>query len=569
MRLRLRDDVYIAATDDGVRILTHRGLARIDGTAIAEWLDRLTPFLGGEHTLEELTASLPPGPARSVKRVIELLVECDAVQLVPQQQDIPDDRVTVIAGVEPMLTPLVRAARASELRNITVMRLDLLPRKHTIDLPDETGVVLYAGDGPTALPLERACAHLGIPLALMVRTDDATWLLPPGTAMWDDARRRMGTTGAHVGTPPTGATARLVQATIRALTGAMPPAERGRMVRMEHGSWTSTWHSCLPHPFAATASVRSREEFLQRVRDLRAGEPLDGESFLHRIAPCHDEYVGLFTLTEAPGPQSPLNLCRAVLPDGRFTIGTGFDYNAARCDAARKALAAYGARMVDPRRLAGADGRPLTDPRVDPSEHGRVWGYEIDDRETARLVPVADVFTAEGAGLATGHDWEHAVGRGLADQCLRITLAEIPSRSEPYPRVDLTTVALRDTRSREILARLDELPEVYDLTGPLGVTVLACCSGADTIGYFAALDPAEALEEGLRAALLRLQSGYGPADPLPDRLRGSWRQFSASAVDVTTVASRLRARGRVATAVPLDHDPAVAEIMPYLARVVV
>ena len=44
--------------------------------------------------------------------------------------------------------------------------------------------------------------------------------------------------------------------------------------------------------------------------------------------------------------------------------------------------------------------------------------------------------------------------------------------------------------------RLDELPDVYDLTGPLGIPAFAYCAGEVTIGYFADLDPAEALEKG-------------------------------------------------------------------------
>ncbi|WP_127936683.1 YcaO-like family protein [Nonomuraea polychroma] len=576
----MRDDVYMAATDDGVRVLTHRGLARIDGTSIGEWIERLTPFLDGGYTIEDLTAGLPPDRGEAVKRVIELLRTCDAVQEVPQRDDDREarylERAVVIAGVEPMLEPLVRAASVSGLRNITVMRPD------AFDPPEGTEIVFYAGDGLTALPLQRACAQRAIPLALMVHTGDAIWLLPPGTPGWDHARRRMGAAAAQAGTPPVGAAALLVHAVFRALTGAMPPAERGRLVRIEQGTWTRTSHSCLPHPFARTASVRSREEFLQQVRDLLAGEPFDHASFLRRIAPCNDEYLGVFTLTEVEEPQIPLNLCRAVLPDGEAEIGAGFGHDAARRDAVRKVLAVYGARTVDPRRLAGSDGRPLMDAQADPDarpkrsrtafQRGYVWGYEIDDPEKARLLPAADVFGRDRAGLAAGDDWERAVGRGLADQCLQMTMAGLASRSEPFPRIDVTAVDLHEEgrRCRDILTRLDGLPEVYDLTGPLGVPTFACCSGEVTIGYFTDLDPAEALGEGLRSALLRLQStGYGEAEPLPDRLRGPWRRTSTPATDMTAVVSRLRARRRVAIAIPLDHDPEVAAIMPYLTRVVV
>jgi hypothetical protein len=551
MRLRLRDDVYLAPTGDGVRILTHRGLARIDGTSIARWVDRLTPFLDGEYTIEELTAGLPPDRKKAVTQVIELLRTCDALEEERDARYV--ERAVVVAGVEPMLGQLVRAASASGLRDITVLDLSFAA---VTDLPEGIDLVFYAGDGPTALPLQRACEERAIPLALMVLTGDATWLLPPGAPGWDDARRRMGAAAEQGGTAPPGAAASLVQAAYRELTGAMPPAERGRVVRIEQDTWRRTRHSYLPHPLARPASARSREEFLQRVRDLLAGEHLDHGSFLRRIAPCVDEYLGVVRLTDADAPQVLVNLCRAALPDGEAEIGSGFGHDAAHCDAARRALAAYGARTVDPRRLIGSN----------------VWAHEIDRPVRARLIPAADVFGSGRAGLAAGDSWEHALGKGLAGRCLHMITAGLASRSEPFPRIDVTAVDLHKEgrRCRDVLARLNELPEVYDLTGSLGVPAFAYCAGEVTIGYFADLDPAEALGEGLRSALVRMQSTlYGQAEPLPARLRGPWRRTPTPAGDLAEVASRLRAGGRVALAVPLDHDHEVAAIMPYLTRVVV
>ncbi len=551
MRLRMRDDVYLAPTGDGLRVLTHRGLARIDGAAIAGWVDRLAPFLDGRYTIGELTAGMPPDREKAVRRVVELLRTCDALE--EDRDDSYAGRAAVVAGVEPMLGQLVRAASASGLRDITV--LDLSSAAVT-DLPAGTDLVFYAGDGPAALPLERACAERAIPLALMVVTGEATWLLPPAAPGWDDARRRMGVTAGQGGTAPPGAAASLVQTAYRELTGAVPPAERGLLVRIEQGTWRRTRHSCLPHPLARPASPRSREEFLRRVRDLLAGERLDQESFLRRIAPCVDERLGVVRFAEADAPQVLMNLCRAVSPDGEAVIGAGFGHEAAHRDAACRALAAYGARTVDPRRLVGSD----------------VWAHEIDRPDRARLVPAADVFGSGGAGLATGDSWEHALGKGLAGRCLQMIIAGLAARSAPFPRIDLTAVDLRQEgrRCREVLSRLDELPDVYDLTGPLGIPAFAYCAGEVTIGYFADLDPAEALGEGLRSTLVHLQSPrYGQAEPLPARLRGPWRRTPAPAGDLATAASRLRAGGRVALAVPLDHDQEVAAIMPYLTRVVV
>jgi hypothetical protein len=509
MKLRWRDDAYVAASGDGVHLLTHRGLARIDGASAGAWIDRLRPYLDGEHPLDELTAALPAERRAAVLHVIGLLQKCGAVaepEEGPQDKDLP----VVLVGVEPMLSPLVRAARRAGLRNITVMGL-------SADPPEGTGLVLYAGDGPAAVPLSRACAQRGIPFGMMAHTGDATWLLPPGAAEWEDVWRRLGTPPAPAAVPVGGAAARLVHA-------ALAPG-RGRV---------TTWHTCLPY--------RERETSLQ---ELRAAGPIDEAAFLRRIEPCHDDHLGLFTLTEAAGPQTPLNVCRAVPKDGGpVEVGVGFGAAAARRDAACKALAGLAMRAVN----------------------GPVRAYELDDQERVRLLPV----TGADAGLAADLSWDQAVDRALADQCLRMTLAELPSR--PFARIDLTAADLGEEgrRCRDILSRLGELPDMYDLTGSLGVPVVACCAGPLTIGYFSALDPAEALGEGLKAAVLHLQSpGHGVAEPLPDRLRGSSPRTSVPATDLGAVASRLRARGRVALVVPLHHDPAVAEVMPYVARVVV
>ncbi|MGR6919177.1 hypothetical protein ACU635_33435 [[Actinomadura] parvosata] len=535
MRLRWRDDAYVAASEDAVHILTHRGLARIDGASMGAWIDRLRPYLDGEHALDELTAGLPPERRAAVLHVIELLQKCDAVgepEAASQDANLP----VVLIGVEPMLRPLVRAAQAAGLRSITVMSHEA-SADLSADLSAGTGLVLYAGDGPSALPLSRACAQRGIPFGMMVHTGDATWLLPPGAAAWEDVWRRLGSPPAPAGVPVGGAAARLVRT---ALAGAVPPPARGRVLRIEQGTWTTTWHACLPYQ----APAGSRETSLQR---LRSAGPIDEAAFLRRIEPCHDDHLGLFTLTEAAGPQAPLNVCRAVPKDGGpAEVGVGFGVDAARCDAACKALAGWAMRAVG----------------------GSVRAYEIDNPERVRLLPVAGT----DAGLAAGFSWDQAVERGLADQCLRMTLAELPSRSQPFSRIDLTTADLGEEggRCRDILSRLGELPDMYDLTGSLGVPVVACCVGSVTIGYFSALNPAEALGEGLKAALLHLQNaGYGVTDPLPKRLRGSRPRTSIPATDLEAVASRLRARGLVALVVPLHHDPAVAEIMPYLARVVV
>ncbi len=71
--LKLREDAYYVATSDGVYILTPQGEVVMTGRSIFGWVDRLAPYLDGQHTLAELTAALPAGRKQMTERVISAL----------------------------------------------------------------------------------------------------------------------------------------------------------------------------------------------------------------------------------------------------------------------------------------------------------------------------------------------------------------------------------------------------------------------------------------------------------------------------------------------------------------
>ncbi len=85
-RLKLRDDACYAPTSDGICILTNRGQVVMTGSSIFAWVDRLAPYLDGQHTLAELTAALPADRKQMTERVIDVLRERGVVVEVAEEE---------------------------------------------------------------------------------------------------------------------------------------------------------------------------------------------------------------------------------------------------------------------------------------------------------------------------------------------------------------------------------------------------------------------------------------------------------------------------------------------------
>ncbi|GHB36196.1 hypothetical protein GCM10010331_24520 [Streptomyces xanthochromogenes] len=73
MRPRLLPDTHLLPSDRGVVISGPRHTAAYALPGMHPWLERLRPFLDGHHTLDQLTADLPPGAAQHVRTLVELL----------------------------------------------------------------------------------------------------------------------------------------------------------------------------------------------------------------------------------------------------------------------------------------------------------------------------------------------------------------------------------------------------------------------------------------------------------------------------------------------------------------
>ena len=135
---------------------------------------------------------------------------------------------------------------------------------------------------------------------------------------------------------------------------------------------------------------------------------------------------------------------------------------------------------------------------------------------------------------------------------------------------------------------MGESVAVYDVTGPLQVPTLAICLGERTVAYGTHSNVALALQDGLAQAVLSRQlSGeqilvenlpFVPALPLSLRSSTIVRTIPTTpfnTYDASQAWSDLKDwlqkilkmnRWRV-FAVPLDHDPVLHQIQPYIVHV--
>lgn len=487
------------------------------------------------------------------------------------------------------------------------------------DLIHGVDLVLQVGEGSTedTRTVERHCEQVNIPLAQAIVHEGAVWLVPPavgGAPRWStvEPRLRPGPTPSdHDGIHETACTAvasQFVQSAFRFTTGVDPTPDQA-LASVDLSILHSTRRRFLPHPLRLPARAPSKEEVRARWTKLAGGADLTEQELSQRAAACVDDQLGIVTLREHDWAQSPLHVTEATAhPTGPSddhralrTVHAGLTYQAARVAATMRAMAVYGASTVDPRRLVDTTGHPLVDPDDEPyaalaalrtgSLAAATWGYELTNPGRVRLMPAAAAFpglrreptmASATVGLGAGLGWDAAVVAGLLSYCHRHTLAEIAQAASPFPEVDATTVELDATgaRCRGLLTAVGQPPAVYDVTGSLGVPSYAFCAGPETVTYATAESAPAALARGftdvLRAAQARAHGQAAVAPPavpnLPAELRGQLTgpvSLGDQLWDVPTLAGRLHdVAGWVAVAVALDHDPALAAIMPYLVQVV-
>ncbi|GLV55650.1 hypothetical protein KDH_24940 [Dictyobacter sp. S3.2.2.5] len=385
---------------------------------------------------------------------------------------------------------------------------------------------------------------------------------------------------------------------------------------LDLATFQSQSHAFLPHPlcqaeqapFASTAP-----QFLERLRSIQGRPAIDAEEFFSSIMPCTDGPLGLFTLTSAedfvqmPLPVFQVNVSNPMLlerPREPLTItAADLDATTAGLRASQTACERYLAEIVDRRRLLTSEqacqqAEPMIAPEhfIDPASPAQAdglwtWTFNLySDR--ACLVPASQVFytlyqrESEDVlphGISSSMDWNEAVCHALLDWCHHLTVEQLAASAQPCPRVDLAHTPLSATGAHlvRLLEIAGSLPEIYDVTGTLEIPTFAFCVDDRVIAYNTHCEAAQALQMGMQQVLQHYQSiqcqqpdyAITPPVDLSPSLRGE--QFSIPDYPcpdgwpdrLTWLVQQLWSHDLCACVVPLDHDPGLAEIFPFVVRV--
>ncbi|SCL44840.1 YcaO-like family protein [Micromonospora citrea] len=526
------------------------------------------------------------------------------------------------AGWDALLTEVERGRRDPG-QLVTPVRLDADADADAVALALRgAGLVLHVRDRPAVRQvrvLEGVCVASHTDLFQALLREDGVWFLSCGPragagVRWSSVARRLGAGHRGVGATRPGradgtaravAAAQLVSRAFRTVTGAARPEPAG-VTRLDPATLGSGVHAVVPHPFEAQVEALTAETVRGCIEERRAAAPLDPEVFSRRAVACMDDRLGIFGRPEEGGlGQLPLRVCEievsdpvGLLGEGAAPIrvfGTGLDFASARLAAGLNAFSAYGALMLDPRRLIGTDHKPIFAGDLDPDlalrdvrvRTGHLPGVALTDGRI-RLVPVSRAFPALHAvdraeavspGTASAYGWQEAVTTGVLAQVRRLTLDEMVTAGRPSPRLDLDAVALDPVgeRYRTILAATGERVTAHDITGTLSVPTVLCQVGRAAQGCASGLSIAGALRDALAEAVVSYQSvlhgqpAYAPP-PIPAPSSSSEperRWLGADPLDLDAIVAALAAQGWQPVAVPLDHDPEVSAVMPHTVHVVV
>ena len=451
----------------------------------------------------------------------------------------------------------------------------------------DAAMVLHVADRPMigrARLLPGVALGAGAAFAQAVVAGDEAWIGPviarDGDATtWESAWRRLGAlapdlVGADLRDHPEAAPSEFLRgptvslvanqlcfAAFRHLTGIDGSAGTDQLVRFDLETLETTTHAFRPHPLALPVVPDDPA----RLAALATAMPVDDEELARRAVDCVDPRTGLFAeITERDYEQLPLFVSEVVVSDpvalagGPFPVhGWGETVVESRQRAVRHALERYAAVMVDSRK------------------GDRLHGLDVLSGEPV-AVDAAAVFPARTAG--SGSDWTGAVRAAVVAAANDHVAAAVSTATEPFGRLDLDRVELtgRGARYLKLLEIVDQSFEVHDLSGLLGLPTFAFSTPEGTVAYTSDLEVGAALEQGLERTLLGYQSraaeqpGYAlaPVPDLPANLRGE-SGARPGPVTLEEVVARLTRDGGRVVAVPLDHDPALARLCPFVVRAVV
>jgi hypothetical protein len=377
-------------------------------------------------------------------------------------------------------------------------------------------------------------------------------------------------------------------------------------------------HTFLPHPHCQVCqhpAVPTASRFLERIQQLQHLDSIDPDTFLERLASSVvDARLGLFTALEddnfvqAPLAVYKVNLSNPMLKKNQPAIlniaAASIDTKDAKLRASQKACARYAANLVDQRRLLPPEVvqqhifPTLSDDQLigiqPPPTQDKMWIWALDlQMQQAYIVPAKQVFSAlhnqnrgteNERGIASGMSWEEAICLALLDWCNYLTVEHLQDAQQAYLQVDLTRTPLTPEGIylyHLLKTAVGQKITVYDVTGPLHIPTFATCFGEKVVAYSTHCDGAQALSMGFEQALQQYQSeqclqfeyAVAPVPDFPSALRSDqlsvprYTPPDAWPARQEWLLQRFQANGLRAFAVPLDHDPALVQVLPFIARV--
>lgn len=407
---------------------------------------------------------------------------------------------------------------------------------------------------------------------------------------------------------------RLIFALFKYFTQTGTTETRGHLSALHLETGLSENHAFLPHPHCQVCQhpvVPTATQFLERIQQLQSQSPIDRNSFLERFTDgVVDSRLGLFTAVEDDDfVQAPLAIYKVHVsnpmlqkkrPETLTIAAAAIDTEGARLDASQKACTRYAASLVDHRRLLPLEAvQPHTFPILSADQlvgtpsflsQKKLGAWALDlQAQQAWLVPAEHVFSAlhqaeHERGIASGMSWGEAICQALLDWCNYLTVEHVKDAQQAYSQVDLTTNLLTPDGIylyQLLKTAVGQELFVYDVTGSLGVPTFATCFGPKVVAYSTHCDQAQALRIGFERALqqyqaeqcLQFEYAMAPLPDLPLALRSA--QLSVPRYTLPDAWSdrqawllqRFQANGLRAFAVPLDHDPALTRVLPFIVRV--
>jgi putative thiazole-containing bacteriocin maturation protein len=384
----------------------------------------------------------------------------------------------------------------------------------------------------------------------------------------------------------------------------------GKLSSIDLITFLSESHAFLPHPHCLACQhpiVPTASQFLEEIQQLQHQSPTDLDIFLENFATCIDNKLGLFTaLDNSNFVQAPLAVYKVNLSNPMFKriqpeslsvvmVSTGIRDACMRT--AQKACERYAANLVDRQRLLPPETiQQLSLPAIStdqlvgiktlpPEDEMWIWALDLLTQQ-ACLVPATHVFSSlcnQDLGSASGKTWEEAICLALLDWCNYLTIGQLKDAQQAYIQVDLvrTPMTPEGVHLYHLLKAVVEQITVYDVTGPLQVPTFATCLGEKVVVYSTHCDGAQALSIGLEQALQQYQSeqfqqyDYAVASvpDLPSILRSDQLAVPLYTSPDTWPARRewlqqkLQSKGLRAFAIPLNHEPALMQVLPFIVRV--